>query len=44
LAKALQHTSLPLVRKDDLGNMFAVAVKSRSTAGLGSRQPAAGQW
>lgn len=25
LANALQHTSLPLVRKDEHGNMFAVA-------------------
>lgn len=43
LARALRHTSLPLVRKDEQGNMFAAAVtpEARQALEADSQQPAA---
>ena len=43
LARALRHTSLPLVRKDEQGNMFATAATpaARQALEADSQEPAA---
>ena len=43
LARALRHTSVPLVRKDEQGNMFAMAATpaARQALEADSQQPAA---